>query len=666
MLSDTTNKSDLSSNIQILSEINQSYTIEQIKSGSLDSLFSENKIDESNDYHCSVWSRIKIVSVLDNRTHWILQLPKYYSDVSCFAVYPNGKTTIQKSGWLIPLKKRSIENSSIIFDLPINDRETVTIYLHIHADLKLTNFSKVETEIYPLSDWQIEERNKWIIQGFYAGLCLLCIIFWLINFFHSRRSNYLYMILSTLGVCIYMLDLNGVTTTLFWSSHPWNYLTIVGQTMIWLPFAFLSVVLLGIKILQLKIYFPKLVAVFFILGACTAFSTIIFSQFISWKLNAIISGFLMISWFVFVTILAIACWKKGARGATSSLAATSPFFIGFTINAFYGYAWRPGNQTLQYTVQTGCAVFTIFILFSMANYLNILRIKRAKEQKEKEQLVINQNIMLEQKVDERTRELKETQNQMVQQEKLASLGQMTSGIAHEIQNPLNFVTNFSSLSKELLAELIDLKTEEGRKEIFYLLDENLTKIEHHGKRADNIVKGMLMHSRTGLIEKQLSDINELCENALNLAYHSIKAKIAGFDCKIDKVFADNLPPIMIIPQDISRVILNLLNNAFYAVRERNYLPNVILTTEKNNYSIIISVIDNGYGVPEDIKDKIFQPFFTSKPAGEGTGLGLSVSYDIVRAHGGEINIFNHNGSVFKVILPIKLKLTPENTFHLQS
>ncbi len=249
-------------------------------------------------------------------------------------------------------------------------------------------------------------------------------------------------------------------------------------------------------------------------------------------------------------------------------------------------------------------------------------------------------------------ELKNTQAQLIQSEKMASLGELTAGIAHEIQNPLNFVNNFSEVNKELIEELnaerskpSSERDEQLVNEIVNDIKDNAEKINHHGQRAADIVKGMLQHSRKSTGVKEPTDINALCDEYLRLSYHGLRAKDKTFNAKFETDFDDSLPKINVVPQDIGRVILNLINNAFYAVNERNknplgleYTPTVKVVTKKLNNTIEIIVSDNGNGIPDKIKDKIFQPFFTTKPTGQGTGLGLSLSYDIVKAHGGEIKV----------------------------
>ena len=293
-----------------------------------------------------------------------------------------------------------------------------------------------------------------------------------------------------------------------------------------------------------------------------------------------------------------------------------------------------------------------------------------KVEAEKSALITSQNEKLELKVKERTSELnqsldelKTTQSQLIQSEKMASLGELTAGIAHEIQNPLNFVNNFSEVSNELVDEMneeLDKGDLEEVKAISLDIKQNLEKINHHGKRADNIVKGMLQHSRSSSGTKEPTDINVLADEYLRLAYHGLRAKDKSFNAELNTNFDKNIGKVNIVPQDMGRVILNLITNAFYAVNEKkqsdiNFKPIVSVNTKKTDKHIIISVSDNGDGIPEKVKEKIFQPFFTTKPTGQGTGLGLSMSYDIItKGHGGELLVTTQQGegTTFKIIFPI--------------
>jgi two-component system NtrC family sensor kinase len=297
------------------------------------------------------------------------------------------------------------------------------------------------------------------------------------------------------------------------------------------------------------------------------------------------------------------------------------------------------------------------------------------QEQEKHQILAHQNIILEQQVTERTAELNQSlinltaaQTQLIQSEKMASLGELTAGIAHEIQNPLNFVNNFSEVNREMLEELkaesAKLKAERDDQlevELINDLIENEKKINHHGKRADFIVKGMLQHSRTSTGEKQLTNMNILTDEFFRLSYHGLRAKDKSFNAELTTHFDENLPKVNVVQQDMGRVLLNLFNNAFYAINRKaqtagsDYKPTVEVSTAKENGSIMIRVKDNGSGIPDNIKDKIMQPFFTTKPTGEGTGLGLSLSYDIVvKGHGGKIDMYTLIGesAEFVVSLPL--------------
>ncbi|TKK69330.1 GHKL domain-containing protein [Ilyomonas limi] len=287
-----------------------------------------------------------------------------------------------------------------------------------------------------------------------------------------------------------------------------------------------------------------------------------------------------------------------------------------------------------------------------------------------------QNKLLEVKVNQRTaqlnqslKELKSTQAQLIQSEKMASLGELTAGIAHEIQNPLNFVNNFSEVNVELIEELKSerskVKHENGEPEdeILNDIEQNLQKILHHGKRADSIVKGMLQHSRANSGKKELTEINALVDECVRLSYHGMRAKSKEFNATININLDESIGRTDVVPQDISRVLLNLLNNAFYAVDEKKkspqslkgsegYEPTVSVCTKRLDGKVEIQVKDNGNGISRNIVDKIFQPFFTTKPTGQGTGLGLSLSYDIVKAHGGEIKVESKEGEGTALIIQL--------------
>ena len=292
------------------------------------------------------------------------------------------------------------------------------------------------------------------------------------------------------------------------------------------------------------------------------------------------------------------------------------------------------------------SLLAVFLLVAFLLYRN-------NRQKQKANLELQETLT----------ELKATQTQLIHAEKMASLGELTAGIAHEIQNPLNFVNNFSEINTELIDELqVELKSDKTSEALAITesLRDNEKKINQHGKRADAIVKGMLQHSRTSTGIKELVDINAMADEYLRLSYHGIRAKQKTFNATLKTDYDQNVGKIAIVPQDIGRVLLNIYNNAFYAVAEKakispvGYEPSVIVSTRLFNNQVEIHVRDNGPGIPQQIKAKIFQPFFTTKPTGQGTGLGLSLSYDIIKAHGGEIKMETREGDYteFSILLPI--------------
>jgi signal transduction histidine kinase len=315
--------------------------------------------------------------------------------------------------------------------------------------------------------------------------------------------------------------------------------------------------------------------------------------------------------------------------------------------------------------------------FAYTRFLDLQKAEAHALQAKEDLIAIN---AARQRAEEALAELQVTQKQLIQSEKMASLGELTAGIAHEIQNPLNFVNNFSEVSNELIDEMndeLDKGDIDEAKAIASDIKQNLEKINHHGKRADAIVKGMLQHSRTSSGQKEPTDINALADEYLRLSYHGLRAKDKSFNADYKTDLDPNLPKINVIPQDIGRVLLNLINNAFYAVQMRvetrhalslqqptpqpDYSPTVTVSTKLiippsggKGAFVLISVRDNGPGIPSSIVDKIFQPFFTTKPTGKGTGLGLSLSYDIVKAHGGELKVETKEGegSEFILTLPV--------------
>ena len=422
-----------------------------------------------------------------------------------------------------------------------------------------------------------------------------------------------------------------------------------------LDFLYKAIVFLGlITVCCYFLYEPDLLGPVWVILAM--FTTLI-TAIKSWNKNRLGSVLFMSSSFI-----SLSFWAIYILSVIGLIKVDISSFIPFafmvmpvTLAIYLGYAFGKRSQELR---------------------LNLDQVKKLS--KEKETILSLQNETLETQVQERTAslhqsiiDLKATQAQLIQSEKMASLGELTAGIAHEIQNPLNFVNNFSEVSAELLDEMNEELNKgdiEEAKAISSDIKQNLEKITNHGKRADAIVKGMLQHSRRSTGVKEPTDINKLADEYLRLAYHGLRAKDKSFNATLVTNYDDNIGNINIISQDMGRVILNLITNAFYVVNEKqkaeslkqkaeSYKPTVTITTKSQkstsgDLEVLISVTDNGNGIPQNIIDKIFQPFFTTKPTGQGTGLGLSLSYDIVKAHGGSLNVESTEGEGTEFIIQL--------------
>ncbi|MDZ7743402.1 MAG: two-component regulator propeller domain-containing protein [Bacteroidota bacterium] len=326
--------------------------------------------------------------------------------------------------------------------------------------------------------------------------------------------------------------------------------------------------------------------------------------------------------------------------------------------------WNDKTTSLQILIHSPWWQTTVaYIFYGLILILGVIALDRfqRKRLREKERAQAREKELAQaREIEKAYQELKATQKQLIHSEKMASLGELTAGIAHEIQNPLNFVNNFSEVSADIIEDLFEEIENNDSGEVKAIaadLKQNLQKITHHGHRASSIVKGMLEHSRSSSGQKVPTDLNALVDEYLRLAYHGLRAKDKSFNADFKSDFDPDLPNIAVIPQDIGRVVLNLINNAFYAAQTRRALsqhaPTVTVSTKNHGDHIEITVKDNGNGIPDLVKDKIFQPFFTTKPTGQGTGLGLSLSYDIVKAHGGEIKVETtaNQGTTFIITLP---------------
>jgi two-component system NtrC family sensor kinase len=522
---------------------------------------------------------------------------------------------------------------------------------------------------------------------------VLSLLFWLLFFQNRSEKNLLFFSLASSFLTIFLIAQsfalnNGIAYGGI--SYVWLWVCNVVQSTFSLLY-FMSIPFILARIFKRR--FSRYIIISFILIIFYIIIAISGLVVPDQKINDTIGGLFLLLLIISSVYYVVTSWKalKGAQWAIV-IGLMIPLFL-LVIIVLIGFI---SHSFLEKYVNTYFLILVLFLSFPFS--LMIYVVMRFKEinhdvqenakqvvqmSEEKKDQAINQQKILQEEVTRQTAEirttldhLKSTQAQLIQSEKMASLGELTAGIAHEIQNPLNFVNNFSDVSNELIKEMKEEFKKGDVEEGFAIADDieqNLEKINHHGKRASDIVKGMLEHSRKSTGEKESTDINALCDEYLRLAYHGLKAKDNNFNATMETHFDPNLPKIAVIPQDIGRVLLNLINNAFYAVNERanllnlakqsgdenltdlDYKPTVSITTQlAANNQLLITIKDNGSGIPAHIKDKIFQPFFTTKPTGQGTGLGLSLSYDIVKAQGGELTVDNNKdeGSIFIVELPL--------------
>ncbi|QNH60475.1 sensor histidine kinase [Hymenobacter sediminicola] len=436
------------------------------------------------------------------------------------------------------------------------------------------------------------------------------------------------------------------------------------------------------RFLDLPTRIPRLNALLtyvWVPGAALAFLAAVFR----WRTDQLDELYML---FVLASVLLVLARLRDYKPARTLLLAIAPYVAYSAIELVLAVTGRELMKRYDDIFETsqGFALIWlitfVFIARSQKKTLEAERLQREEETRAKERIEA-QNAELERLVAERTAtlttqaeelqqtltELKTTQAQLIQAEKMASLGELTAGIAHEIQNPLNFVTNFSDVSAELVSELEEEQQKPQRDaemeaDLLADLKQNLQKINHHGQRAASIVRGMLEHSRASSGERQPTDINLLADEYLRLAYHGLRAKNKSFNATLHTDFDMSLGKVEAVSQDLGRVLLNLFTNAFYAVQKRKemqpsvngYMPTVSVITRRGpDDTIEVRVRDNGTGMPEGVQQKIFQPFFTTKPTGEGTGLGLSLSYDIItKGHGGTLSVETQEGEYTEFIISL--------------
>ena len=686
---DTTFFQYLSSNQwQVLEDKEGRWTIEQVSKPPLSDKFHrrDTVIQGIDTVVKTYWFRFRLKNVMNVPAK--ISLDAYFERDDYYVLDQKGSVNHFVTGRNVPWKNKDGLKSRNYIPLTLQPGEELFVYDRASNDRPgmpdLFNLNIASTEKIIQRDF-ISEQDYLVpkffkLTYFALGFFLLATIFNLFFFWTTRERTYLYFALFLLFVVVEIFT-QGLTrlypglrtyegiyviiALFFYFLFIRRYFATFQYAPRWDKFLIAISGLILINVVA-RIIFPgndfavmaSQITAFFINPATLLVTFVLFA-----RKHKQAAGFFMIA--ILPDLLFQLLY--GLSVVLSQLGLEAPYFL----------EWIAQNANAISITTTGWMILLFtWVLFKRYDQqrkeiaqqqLDKERLAREKEI-ERSHLIEQQKIELEKTVEERTAELKQslnnlraTQSQLIQSEKMASLGELTAGIAHEIQNPLNFVNNFSEVNDELVREL---KTEAERgnldevKAIANDIAFNSEKINYHGKRADSIVKGMLHHSRSNTGTKQPTNINALAEEYLRLAYHGLRAKDKSFNAITKTEFDNSIGKINVVPQDIGRVILNLINNAFYAVGEKQkqnligYEPTVIVSTKGEKDKLEITVKDNGRGIPQKILDKIFQPFFTTKPTGQGTGLGLSLAYDIVKAHGGELKVETKEGEGSEFIITL--------------
>jgi signal transduction histidine kinase len=688
---------------QMLEDKDGKLSFEQVSKSSLASKFHYDTSKKINSDVPFYWFRFSLKNTMDHEVK--IGFYEFFPGISNWYIISDSsvlrKTTGSDALW------SENDGLKLINFLPvtIEPGQTLVIYKrnYYHYFVFYYTFPKQFFVAYGFTDKVIAQNyinNEThyftsVHDSFFFGAMLLAAVFNFFFFLIVRERMYLYFALYVFFLGFGRFTIENELYHVFLREHPFVYDYF--PFFIWFLFQFFLTFFIR-SLLQTKKYYPKwdkflfycnlLSAVLWVLAPYLDYYLLGTSKYgigasIPWLITAILELSILMTLILFL--------KQSTRFSKQFLLAIIPAFtiwiLGNDISKLDGvfHYWFNGQPSgfiiwldqNWYLIETICLFWQV-LCFSwfLFHYFVELRKQVVQKELEKEiersQLIEQQKTVLEEQVTERTAELKQsleelksTQAQLIQSEKMASLGELTAGIAHEIQNPLNFVNNFSELNKEMIEEAAEEINKGNYDEVKIILNDikdNSEKINHHGQRADSIVKGMLQHSRASSGQKELTDINKLADEYLRLSYHGMRARDKSFDAEFKTDFDDNIGKINIVPQDIGRVFLNLYNNAFYAVNEKkknlsglqDLTGLVTVQTKKVNDKVEIRVSDNGNGIPQNVVNKIFQPFFTTKPTGQGTGLGLSLAYDIIKAHGGVIKVETKQGegSAFIIQLPV--------------
>lgn len=629
------------------------------------------------------WIKCSLRNETDEKIYLELGNPTL-TDVQLYEFDANGqlKSRHHSGNWQ-PFENWEVQDLDFRIPLyaPPHTMETFFLRVQHYRGTQFTLNAGTEAALYIVS------TPRRMFEMIYYGIMAVMVLYNFFIYLTLKDKAYLYYVVYTFLMGLLNAVVNGDTFKYLWPDAPVlnHFIDVITCSVT------AASILFAIHFLLTRLnalFFHKLLRGLLITYASILLIILIQRFVLKGNMQAMTALFAFVAFVTFGLIVTlflagIIVLRNGYQPARFYLVAWSFLLVSVIIFLLKDFDVLPYTFFTVKAMQIGSAAEALLLSMALANRINLLKKEKEEAQlqtlqslEENKKLITEQNVLLEKKVGERTLELKEankqlltaiknleeTQTQLIQKEKMASLGELTAGIAHEIRNPLNFINNFSEVNTELIAELkieIDKGNIEAVKTIADNLKENEQKINRHGKRADSIVKGMLQHSRVSKGQKESTDINVLVDEYLKLSYHGLRAKDKNFNAQLQSDFDSHIGKLSIVPQEIGRILINLFSNAFYAVQQKKqqlkgaYEPVVAVSTRKVNDKVQISIRDNGNGIPQKIVDKIFQPFFTTKPTGEGTGLGLSLSYDIAKAHGGELKVDSKEGegATFTLTLP---------------
>lgn len=653
---------------------------------------TRNDLIQPNDRQKAYWFRVEVA----NPTQESFLLHFVYSGTERIEVYEvaDGRVVNQRTfGRLVPEREHHFRYSKLF--MPIQARQSDrphTLYIYMAGLYNASPYFYARPTVNLLEAIHRED----LFYGLYYGFILIISIYSLFLFVRLRDQDTLRYAVWVLFVGLQLGLYRGFTAEFLWpGNHEFEQYSsaLAGLTG-------LLHVLFTLSFLRLKKYQPTFYRLGQVMIGAYILGIVLFlgSAYVGGTTGRIIDIIPVLALVegVFSLVAGIRAYRQGFRPSLYYIIGNLVFFASVFVFLQYAYGRFAYSFWAYNSIQIGSGIEILLFTMALVYKVNLLKKRQdnaIREQlrltEENKRLVVEQNTMLEDKVRQRTDELnvqknnlqttlttlQTTQQQLIQKEKMASFGELVSGIAHEIQNPLNFVNNFAEISAELTQDLTESLQSGDQQLVDDLatdLRQNMQSIAQHGQRASGIVRAMLEHSRTSSGEHQLTDLNNLTSESVKLAHQVLLAKDKTTDVQLHTEFDPAVGEVDLVPQDLSRVLMNLLNNAYFATRERtkqqsgasDYQPQIWVSTENANGQVIIRIRDNGLGIPAHLQDKIFQPFFTTKPTGQGVGLGLSLSYDIItKGHGGQLTVQSEPGQFaeFTVRLPLKSSSTPSPT-----